>query len=80
MTQKENKNKPTQKNKPLKNWAFFVGIALQMTIIIGGSIWLGIYLDNRFSTSFPWFTVGLSLLGVGLSITHVIMELKRFLE
>ena len=76
---KHKKDKP-EKNKPLKNWAFFVGIAFQMTIIIGGSIWFGIFLDNKLSNSFPWFTVSFALVGVGASITHVILELKRFLE
>lgn len=80
MKKKEDKNKTPEKNKPLKNWAFFVGIALQMTVIIGGSIWLGIFLDKQLSTTFPWFTVLLALLGVGAAITHVILELKRFLE
>lgn len=80
MTENENKNHSPKKNKSLKNWAFFVGIALQMALIIGGSIWLGVYLDSRFSTTFPWFTVGFSLIGVGASIAHVILELKRFLE
>jgi len=51
-----------------------------MTIIIGGSIWFGIFLDNKLSNSFPWFTVSFALVGVGASITHVILELKRFLE
>lgn len=80
MTQKEKQNKSTKKNKPLKNWAFFVGIALQMTIIIGGTIWLGVFLDQKYATTFPWFTVGLALIGVGAAISHVILELKRFLE
>jgi F0F1-type ATP synthase assembly protein I len=51
-----------------------------MTIIIVGSIWLGMYLDQKVTSSFPWFTVGLSLIGVAAAITHVIVALKRFLE
>lgn len=80
MKKKTPQNNPIKKNKPLKNWAFFVGIAFQMTIIIGGAIWLGIFLDQKFAFDFPWCTVGLSLVGVGAAITHVILELKRFLE
>ncbi|GGE02983.1 AtpZ/AtpI family protein [Psychroflexus salis] len=80
MNKKKDKNKPEKKNKPHKNWAFFTGLALQMTIIIGGAIWLGVFLDQKHTSSFPWFTVVLSLIGVTVAITHVIIALKRFLE
>ena len=80
MKETQDQNKKEKKKEPLKNWAFFTGIALQMTVIIGGSIWLGSFLDQKLTNSFPWFTVILSLLGVAAAITHVIVALKRFLE
>lgn len=73
-------NNQEEKKKPLKNWMYFSGIALQMLIIIGGSVWLGIYLDNSQATSFPLFTVILSLLGVFVALYQVISSLKKFLN
>lgn len=73
-------NNQEEKKKPLKNWMYFSGIALQMLIIIGGSIWLGIYIDDNRKAEFPLFTVVFSLLGVFVALIQVITSLKRYLE
>lgn len=77
---KKKKNLKENKKKPLKNWLFFSGIALQMLIVIGGSVWLGIYLDEYRATNFPIFTLALSLLGVFVALYQVISSLKKFLD
>jgi F0F1-type ATP synthase assembly protein I len=52
----------------------YSGLAFQMLAIIGGSAWLGTWLDGRFGTS-PWLTVGLLLLGVFAAVFQVIRSL-----
>ncbi len=54
----------------------YSGLAFQMLAIIGGSAWLGTWLDGRFHTS-PWLTIGLLLLGVFLAVFQVIRSLTK---
>ncbi|MGM0634680.1 MAG: AtpZ/AtpI family protein [Bacteroidota bacterium] len=76
----QNQKEKEKKNKLLKNWAFFTGIALQMMIVIGGSVWLGIWLDEKFNNEFPLLTVILSLLGVFAALAQVLIALKKYLN
>ncbi len=77
---KKTKPKRQEKKKPLKNWLYFSGIALQMLIIIGGSIWLGVYIDESIANDFPFFTVVFSLVGVFVALIQVITSLKKYLD
>ncbi|MET4073990.1 AtpZ/AtpI family protein [Hymenobacter sp. UYCo722] len=54
----------------------YSGLAFQMLAIIGGSAWLGIWLDGRLHTQ-PWLTIGLLLLGVFLAVFQVIRSLTK---
>ncbi len=54
----------------------YSGLAFQMLGIIGGSAWLGYWLDGRLGTS-PWLTIGLLLLGVFVAVFQVIRSLTR---
>ena len=54
----------------------YSGLAFQMLAIIGGSAWLGTWLDGRMNTS-PWLTIGLLLLGVFLAVFQVIRNLTK---
>ena len=54
----------------------YSGLAFQMLGIIGGSAWLGTWLDGRFHTQ-PWLTIGLLLLGVFVAVFQVIRSLTR---
>ena len=47
-----------------------------MLAIIGGSAWLGTWLDGRMNTS-PWLTIGLLLLSVFLAVFQVIRSLTK---
>lgn len=57
--------------------AKYSGLAFQMLAIIGGSTWLGTWLDGRFHTRNPWFTIGLMLLGVLVALLQVIRGLTK---
>ena len=54
----------------------YSGLAFQMLAIIGGSAWLGYWLDGRMNTG-PWLTIGLLLLGVFIAVFQVIRSLTK---
>ena len=60
----------------LRNYAVFSGIAIQMLIIIAGLGWLGSWIDERYSFDRIFTAIGV-LLGVGLSLYIVLIQLKR---
>ena len=68
---------PKKNNQP-KPWLYFSGLGLQMAITITGSVFLGIWLDDTFMESSKLFTIILSLLGILISMIHVITSLKHF--
>lgn len=66
---------PTGSNR-LQSVMKYSGLAFQMLAIIGGSAWLGTWLDGRMNTS-PWLTIGLLLLSVFLAVFQVIRSLTK---
>lgn len=54
--------------------ARFSSAGIQMGIIIALFTWLGTWLDEKYYTKTPWFTIGLSLFGVIVSLVIVIRE------
>ncbi len=69
-----------QQKHPKKNshraYARFSGIAFQMVGIIFIGSFLGVKLDEKFPNEYNWFTIGLSLLSVILSIIIVIRNIN----
>lgn len=61
----------------LSKFARFSGLGMQMGIIIAFFTWLGTYLDGKYHTQTPWWTLGLSLMGVFLSLVIVIREVMK---
>lgn len=83
MLPQENRNK-SDSGKPagnhsrrVQNYMKYSGMAFQMGGIILFGVWVGKKLDERFSTSTPWFTVGLALISVFAALYIV---LKDFLK
>ena len=68
---------PGGSNNRLRAFAKYSGLAFQMLAIIGGSTWLGTWLDARYHSRNPWFTIGLMLLGVLVALFQVIRSLTR---
>ena len=62
-----------QNNKYIR----FSAIGIQMGIIIGGFVYLGAYLDEKYGTKTPWWTLGLSLFGVIASLYLMIKEVIK---
>jgi len=75
----KNQKKPTNNDVGgLSDYARFSGMAFEMIVIIGGTTWGGVKLDELADTK-PLFTVILSLFGVAAAIYIVIKGLlKRF--
>lgn len=68
----------TEKNKKPANSALkYTGIAAQMGVTIFLGAYLGKYLDEKYPMDKKWFTIGLTLLGVGLSLFNVIRQLNK---
>jgi len=70
-------NQKKQKN-PLKNFAVFSGVAIQMGLIITGGVLLGRWLDTKFLNEYSLYTVIFSLLGVFVALYNVIRQVKDF--
>lgn len=65
-------DKPT--NSTGSSFARFSSVGIQMGIIIALFTWLGTYLDEKYQTKTPWWTIGLSLFGVIAGLTLIIKE------
>jgi len=63
-----------KKSKSGSKYARFSTAGIQMGIIIGGFTWLGTYLDKKYQTNTPWWTICLSLFGVVAGFYVLIKE------
>ena len=73
---KKNPNKEEGK-RPVNDFYKYSGMAIQMGITITAAVYGGIALDDRLETETPWFTLLLSLVGVGAAIYIVIKTTTR---
>lgn len=74
-----NENNKNEKKSPLKNWAKFSGIAIQMGATIFVCAWIGKKLDANYNSSDTnWFTLGFVLFGIVASMYLVIKQLNEF--
>jgi len=67
-----NSTKPNKKK--LSPFIRFSSLGIQMGVIIAFFTWLGFYLDKKYNSKTPWWTIGLSLFGVVSSLYLVIKE------
>jgi len=65
-----------KKENPLRDYAVFSGIAIQMLVIIAGAGWLGNWVDDTYGFDRIFTGIGV-LAGVGLSLYVVLIQLKR---
>ena len=68
--------KDDQKN-PLKNFAIFSGIAIQMGVTIFLFAWLGRWLDDTYNEGNKLYLIFSTLFGVFISIYVVIKQLNQ---
>ena len=67
------------KNKN-KSFLVFTGIAAQMGVTIFLGAYFGKMLDEKYPSDKKWFTIGLTLFGVFLSMYNILKQLKRINE
>ena len=71
-------NKEDEKDKTRKgtqNYMKYSGMAIQMGVIILVGTYAGTWLDRRFQTDTPWFTVGLALLSIFAALYITLKDL-----
>lgn len=69
--------KDEKPQKEFSKFAQFSSVGIQMGVIIALFTWLGTFLDDKYNTQTPWWTVGLSLFGVIAGLTLVIREVIK---
>jgi F0F1-type ATP synthase assembly protein I len=67
----------TNKSNSNRNFIRFTALGFQMIGIISFFSWLGYYLDEKFHTKTAWWTIGLCLVGVFVSLYIVIREVLK---
>lgn len=53
----------------------YVGLGFQWFVLLGGSVWAGMWLDEKAGWKFPVLTVCLPLLALGISLWRLIKEI-----
>lgn len=71
------KNRKSQENKGMKDFARYSGMAFQMLAIILVTTWGGIKLDKLAGFEKPVFTIILSLLGVFAAIYTAVKDFLK---
>ncbi len=69
--------KPPKKEQQLNQYIKYSAIAFQMAGIIGAGVWLGYWLDERYSTKTPWFTISIGIFSIFVALY---VSLKDFLK
>lgn len=79
MSHSPDKKKPNKDEgkKPVNAFYKYSGMAMQMGITIAAAVYGGIALDEKFQLKTPWFTLLLSLVGVGAAIYIVIRTTSK---
>ena len=76
--QSPNQKKGVEKEESGVNaYAKYSGLGFQMLATIGGGVILGQYLDKRQALETPWWTIGLTLLGIGMALYFVFKTLPK---
>lgn len=72
----KDKKGPTKKSS-VSRYARFSGIAFQMGATIFLGAYLGRYLDEKYPSNKKWFTIGLTLFAVAISLYNILRQLNR---
>jgi F0F1-type ATP synthase assembly protein I len=72
-----NSEEKKSSEKKVSPFIRFSTLGIQMGVIITFFTWLGVYLDEKFQSKTPWWTLVLSLFGVCSSLILVIKEVMN---
>ncbi len=70
----EQNSEPEKKNNL---YLRFTSVVMQMTAVIGGFSWLGVFLDDKYQLKTPIWTIVLALFGVFISMYLIFIEVKN---
>ncbi|MHA3788463.1 AtpZ/AtpI family protein [Flavobacterium hauense] len=70
----------SQDNNKSKKWIALVNIPFQMGVIILAGVYLGLWLDEKYSNGGNLFTIIFSLLAVFIALYNVIRQVKNLGE
>jgi F0F1-type ATP synthase assembly protein I len=73
--QEEEDSKKEEIRKGAQSYMKYSGMAIQMGVIILAGTYLGTWLDERFQTKTPWFTVGLALFSIFAALYVTLKDL-----
>ncbi|MEZ4990443.1 MAG: AtpZ/AtpI family protein [Saprospiraceae bacterium] len=73
--QEEEEDKKDEIRKTSQSYMKYSGMAIQMGVIILVGTYLGTWLDERFQTKTPWFTVGLALFSIFAALYVTLKDL-----
>mgnify|MGYP003416732754 FL=1 len=69
------KEKP--KTEGVNQYLKFSAMGIQMAVVIALFAWLGTFLDKKYETTQPFWTAGLSLLGVFAGLYLMLKQLPK---
>ena len=70
-------NQFSKKPKPRNNFIRLSGIGLQMGATIFLGAYAGKFLDQKFPSNKNWFTIGLTILAVAISLYNILKQVNR---
>ncbi len=68
----------SKKDKPKQSaYLKYSSLGFQMAITIGLGAWLGTYLDEKYNTEKPYYTIAIILLSIFIALYQVIKEVMN---
>lgn len=59
-----------------KKWAAWIGVPFQMAATIFAGYWAGSWLDEKYAVDRQWWTIGLTLFAVLISLYQLIKQIQ----
>ncbi len=66
-----------KKRKPLNNYLKYTGLAFQFMAAVLLGFWAGSWLDSRYQTNKPWFTMGFMIFFLIATLYKVIRDIAN---
>ncbi|MBD1427101.1 AtpZ/AtpI family protein [Sphingobacterium arenae] len=64
-------------NTNRKRMAAWIGVPFQMLATIFAGYWLGSWLDEKYAVEKSWWTIGLTLFAVLISLYQLVVQVQR---
>lgn len=74
---KNDQRKSSKKSKQPNNFLRLTGIGIQMGVTIFLGAYFGKWLDHKYPADKKWFTIGLTMLAVAISLYNVLKQVNK---